>query len=65
MDNEIELSLNDHIINWKNELNELHIEIEKKKERKKKLELDQIILKRKDQIENKTSKKLKKIIIEI
>ena len=65
MQQQIELSLNDHIINWKNELNELHIEIEKKKERKKKLELDQIILKRKDQIENKTSKKLKKIIIEI
>jgi hypothetical protein len=63
MQQQIELSLNDHIINWKNELNELHIEIEKLK--KKKLELDQIILKRKDQIENKTSKKLKKIIIEI
>ena len=63
MHQQIELSLNDHIINWKNELNELHKEIEKLK--KKKLELDQIILKRKDQIENKTSKKLKKIIIEI
>jgi hypothetical protein len=63
MQQQIELSLNDHIINWKNELNELHKEIEKLK--KKKLELDQIILKRKDQIENKTSKKLKKIIIEI
>ena len=45
MQQQIELSLNDHIINWKNELNELHIEIEKLK--KKKLELDQIILKKK------------------
>jgi len=58
---EIELSLNDHIINWQNELNQLNIEIEKLKERKKKLELDQIILKRK----NEASKKLKKIVIEI
>jgi hypothetical protein len=58
---EIELSLNDHIINWQNELNQLNIEIEKKKEWKKKLELDQILIKRK----NEASKKLKKIVIEI
>ena len=58
---EIELSFNDHIINWQNELNQLNIEIEKKKEWKKKLELDQILIKRK----NETSKKLKKIVIEI
>jgi hypothetical protein len=56
---EIELSINDHIINWQNELNQLNIEIEILK--KKKLELDQIVLKRK----NEASKKLKKIVIEI
>jgi len=56
---EIELSINDHIINWQNELNQLNIEIEILK--KKKLELDQILIKRK----NEASKKLKKIVIEI
>ena len=63
MDNQIDLlSLNDLIIQWNIEINEIHNQIEKLK--KLQLELDNI--KQNNIKQNKkSSKKLKKIIIEI